>query len=256
LERDFRTPLVDFFRRGEVSSDVRTLAAKGVIAPRASEQLALLVLLADDPDPDIRTTALNTISRIPEEALSAFLAGSDVPQDIRHFFASRGITPGANTAVEVGEPLVSEPDGEESEPEPAVGTLQRLSRMTVAERLKTAVLGSREERALLVRDSAKLVAVAVLSSPRVTDSEVESFARMTNVCEDVLRAIATGRQWLKNYGTVSALVRNPKTPVGISLSLVPRLSERDVKSLSLDRNVPEAVRSLARRKLAAGQQRR
>ena len=74
-----QSPLIDFFRRGEAARDIRLLAAQGVFAPRAGEQLAILVQLAGDTDDEIRTTAEETISRIPREALAAFLAGSDVP---------------------------------------------------------------------------------------------------------------------------------------------------------------------------------
>ena len=87
------TPLLDFFKRGEVARDVRLLAAQGALAPRAHEQLAILVLLLDDRDPEIRTTADATIDRIPVESLTAFLARSDVPIDLREFFADRGIFP-------------------------------------------------------------------------------------------------------------------------------------------------------------------
>jgi ABC-type lipopolysaccharide export system ATPase subunit len=96
------------------------------------------------------------------------------------------------------------------------------------------------------------VAAAVLSSPKLTDSEVEAFAKMANVTEEVLRAIAMNRSWMKNYGVVSGLTRNPKTPPGISMQLVARLNERDLKMLTTDRNVPEAVRLAARKFLKKG----
>jgi hypothetical protein len=107
--------------------------------------------------------------------------------------------------------------------------------------------GTREQRAQLIRDSNRIVAVAVLSSPKVTDSEIETFARMANVAEEVLRIIGTNRSWLKNYSVVLALTRNPKTPPAISMQLMHRLGDKDVKMLAIDRNVPEALRQAARR---------
>jgi hypothetical protein len=95
------------------------------------------------------------------------------------------------------------------------------------------------------------VALAVLSSPKLTESEVESYARMTSVGEDVLRTIAQTRAWIKNYGVVSALVRNAKTPVALSLNLLNRLTETDVRRVSIDRNVPEPLRIAARRRLVS-----
>jgi hypothetical protein len=113
--------------------------------------------------------------------------------------------------------------------------------------MKLAMRGTREQRAQLIRDSNKLVAVSVLSSPKLNESEVESFARMANLTEDVLRIIAMNRAWVKNYSVVAALTRNPKTPLAQAMSFLQRLNERDLKSLSIDRNVSEALRLAARK---------
>jgi len=107
--------------------------------------------------------------------------------------------------------------------------------------------GTREQRAQLIRDSNRLVASAVLSSPKLTESEVESFAKMANVTEEVIRVIAANRTWTKNYGVVLGLAKNPKTPAGISMQLLHRLNEKDIKMLGVDRNVPEVLRLAARK---------
>ena len=109
--------------------------------------------------------------------------------------------------------------------------------------------GNREERAILIRDPNRIVTAAVLSSPKMNDTEVASIAKMQNVSEDVLRTIAHNRAWLKNYSVVLAVVKNPKTPVALSMNLMARLSEKDLKLLSIDRNVPDALRTQARRKM-------
>jgi hypothetical protein len=127
-----------------------------------------------------------------------------------------------------------------------------LSGLPVIQRMKLAMKGTRAQRAQLVRDSNKLVAAAVLSSPKLTETEVESFAKMANVAEEVLRTIAMNRVWVKNYGVVAGLARNPKTPPGIAMQMVQRLNERDLKMLAMDRNVPEAVRLAARKFLRKG----
>jgi hypothetical protein len=88
-----------------------------------------------------------------------------------------------------------------------------------------------------------------MSSPRLTDSEVESFARMSSVGEEVLRMIGQNRRWLKSYAVVVALTKNSKTPVATSMHLMSRLSTREVTMLSVDRNVPEALRRAARAKV-------
>lgn len=251
-----RTPLLDFFRRGEVAPDVRLQAAQGALAPRAQEQIALLMLLVDDQDPDIRAAAEATISSIPRGSLEAFLARSDASSEVRAFFAARGVAPGAVAAtgdaplVDIADNAV--PDLPEELPagaEPRASTVQKIAALNVAQRMTVAMKGTREERAILVRDPNKIVAAAVLSSPKLNDAEVEAIAKMANVSEDVLRTIALSRAWTKNYAIVHALVRNPKTPVAMSMNFLPRLVDKDLRSLSTNRNVPEVLRVTARKKV-------
>ncbi len=274
MESWTHTPFLDFFRKGEVAADIRMLAAQGALAPKAHEQLALLVLLSSDASQSIRETAERTLSRIGPMELASFLARSDVNPDIKAFFARRGVTPGDEPARSADAPLVAA-EGEDAEltagEEPSAGegdaaivnaareripTVQRLSLMTITEKIKTAMRGTREERQVLIRDPNKLVALGVLSSPKLTEQEIETFARLASISEDVLRVIATSRTWIKNYSVVSGLTFNPKTPVALSMGFVNRLNERDVRMLSTDRNVPEPLRILARKILTANQARK
>jgi len=121
---------------------------------------------------------------------------------------------------------------------------QRLARMNVIERLTLALKGGKEERMALIRDPNKLVQRSVLQSPRLSDLEVETFASMTNVSDEVLRHIALNRNFMKNYAVVRNLVNNPKTPVDISLHHIQRLVTTDQKKLSMNKNVPETVRTM------------
>lgn len=274
------TPLLDFFKRGEVERDVKMLAAQGTLAPRAYEQLAILVLLLDDPDVEIRATAEGTLDRIPVETLRGFLARADIPIGMREFFGDRGIFPAEIPALETDVPLfdiapeefgtdppeaagaasetAAEPAAEEAEAEPdedentdRLGAAQKLAKMTFPQRLKAAVKGTREMRAILIRDPNKMIASSVLSSPKVSEPEIAGFAKMQNVSEDVLRIIAANRAWTKNYTVVLALTKNPKTPMAMSLNFLNRLTNKDVAMISVDRNVPEALRIAARKKAAA-----
>jgi hypothetical protein len=253
------TPLLDFFKRGEVARDVRLLAARGVLAPRAHEQLEILALLLDDPDAEVRETADQTLARIPREALETFLGRSDVAIGLREFFADRGIFPAEIPTIELPEddPIIEADagDGETFEDESdgaRESVVQRIAQMGFTQRLRAAVKGTREMRSILIRDPNKMIAAAVLSSPKVSEPEVESFARMANVSEDVLRIIGSNRAWMKNYGIVVGLTKNPKTPIGLSLNLISRLNDRDVTMLSVDRNVPEPLRVAARKRFSQG----
>jgi len=247
MDAGVRSPLIDFFRRGEVANDIRMLAAQGALAPRAHEQLALLLLLADDPDPAVASTAAATIDQLPPESVSRFIARKDVPPQMVDFFASRGIQPDASVVAEDDQPLVDAAADELPEESEKAADPHVLSSLPIIDRMKLAMRGSREQRSQLIRDSNKLVAVAVLSSPKLNESEVENFARMANLTEDVLRIIGSNRAWVKNYNIVSALTKNPKTPPALAMNFLQRLNERDLKRLATDRNVAEPVRLAARK---------
>jgi hypothetical protein len=251
------TPMLDFFRRGEVARDVRMLAAQGAIAPRPMEQLGILVVLTSDSDPEIRQTAEQTLKLLPDELLAGFIARADVPTELREFFIKRGIQPSATPAPDTDDALIDTDPSEldldgATEEEKALTFQQRLANMTVPEKVKCASKGTREMRALLIRDPNRMVAAAVLSCPKVNDAEVEAFAKMGNVSEEILRTIAMSRAWTKNYGVLLALVKNSKTPVALTMNMLQRLNESDVKKISTDRNVPEALRIAARRRVVSG----
>jgi hypothetical protein len=123
--------------------------------------------------------------------------------------------------------------------------LQRISRLSAAEKIALALKGNQEERLLLIRDSNKIVARAVLQSPKLTDAEIEAYASMKSVTEEVLRLIAVNRAFMKSYAVVRALVNNPRAPIDIALPLLNRLNERDLKGLMLNKNVAEVLRGMA-----------
>ena len=202
------TPLLDFFKRGNVDRDIRLMAARGELGLRPHEHAAMLALLIDDGDPDVASAA--------------------------------------RQSLDAGEtPTVAEAEAQDDQT-----TMERIAGMNPAQKLQMAMRGTREARAILVRDANRLVAMAVLSSPKISESEVENIAKMTNVSEDILRTIGQTRAWAKNYSIVSALARNSKTPIAVSLNLLSRLMEKDVKALTTDRNVPDVVRLAARKRLA------
>lgn len=260
MDAGIRSPLIEALRRSDAPREVRLEAAHGLVAPRGVEQLALLMLLVDDDDADVRSAATRTLDALPPAAVAAAVGRSDATGEMVRFFEARGITP-VSVDSDADAPILDADDtawaDEEAEPVPApaveLSVTQQIQQMTVVQRVRAAMKGTREMRAILVRDPNKLVASAVLSSPKLGMAEVEAFAKMATVGEDVLRAIALNRAWVKNYAVAVGLTRNPKTPVALSLSLLNRLVDRDVKAVSIDRNIPEPLRLAARRKIAASQ---
>jgi hypothetical protein len=123
--------------------------------------------------------------------------------------------------------------------------MQRVAHMNVVERLTLALKGGRTERALLIRDSNKLVQKCVLQSPRLSETEVEFFAAMTNLPSEILRTIGLTRVFIKNYTVVRNLVNNPKVPLDVTLHMLPRLNATDLMKLTGNKNIPETLRTTA-----------
>src|ERR1700720_137928 len=123
--------------------------------------------------------------------------------------------------------------------------LQRLAKMGVSERVQFAFKGGSEARRPLIRDSNKVVQRAVLQSPRLTEQEVESFAGMSSLTDEILRLIAGNRVFRKNYTVIRNLMNNSKTPLDVTLHMLPSLNAVDLKKLSNNKNVPETLRTTA-----------
>jgi hypothetical protein len=126
---------------------------------------------------------------------------------------------------------------------------QRIQKMNVAEKIKLATKGNKECRTILIRDSNKLVSVATIRSPRITEGEVLTQSTNKVAADDVLRAIYTNREWMRMYIIKLAIVKNPKVPQGVSMRLLTQLHESDVKALSKDKNVSGSIQMLAKKQL-------
>ncbi len=125
--------------------------------------------------------------------------------------------------------------------------LQKIAKLDIKGRIALAMRGGKEERSILIRDSTKLVSLAVLDSPKVSETEVEGYALQKNVLEAVLRAIPLKRKFAKNYNIMRNLVFNPRTPLDLSLGLMKNLLVHDLRNLSGNKEVSDTIRKLALR---------
>jgi hypothetical protein len=125
--------------------------------------------------------------------------------------------------------------------------LQKLSRLRVVERVQLALKGGRGERLLLIRDPCKVVQRAVLQSPQLSEQEVEGFANMASLTDETLRLIAGNRKYRKNYTILRALMFNPKTPLEVTLHLLPHMRPQEIKFLTTNKNVADTLRTAAMR---------
>ncbi len=127
-----------------------------------------------------------------------------------------------------------------------LSVIRAVQKMSNPQKIKLALTGGKEARGLLIRESNKQISTAVLENPRITDGEIDFFAKSTNLSEDIMRKIGTNSEWTKRYSVAQALVNNPKCPPGIAVGFVVRMNDKDLALLEKSRNVSEAVRSAAR----------
>lgn len=174
--------------------------------------------------------------------VAALIASSVITAEQRNQLVEleREEAEGAGAFLEAAEAL--EPDRAKRET-----LLQKLSRLRVVERVQLAIKGTRDERMLLIRDPCKVVQRAVLQSPQVSEREVESYAAMASISEEVLRLIAVNRKYRKNYSIVHALMFNAKTPLEVTLHLLPTVTAQDLKNLAGNKNIPDTLRTAATR---------
>jgi len=169
---------------------------------------------------------------------------SDAPQDLHAIAAS----------VERGDDPYVVPDEMLVEPEPDKPVNKSLYAqilgMTVGERIKLALKGNKDARAILIRDPNRLIQQFVMQNPRISDDEVVAIARNRNLDSEILRKIGDHKYWPRNYQVRLALVTNPKTPLATVLHYVNSIMERDLRLLAKSKNVSATVVAQARRMLA------
>src|SRR5450432_1460937 len=188
-------------------------------------------------------TLMDSLDRVAESATlaAALLQSSSATADHKRVLQE---LLGPETPVDESALMEALMDVEPS-PERRQTLLQRLSKMSVSERVQFAIKGGSEARRTLIRDSNKVVQRAVLQSPRLTDQEVEAFAAMASLTDEILRLIANNRVFRKNYAVVRNLMNNSKTPLDVTLHMLPTLNAMDLKKLSTNKNVPETLRTTA-----------
>jgi hypothetical protein len=218
LEAEEGTPVPDEVVVTYLKENAEAIAAEGE-KPYQSVG-GVVELLGQDYFPVIDTAAVATPEQTPSPAASASTVAA------------------AATPKLAPKPKVPEPAKREN-------SVQKINRLDIKGRIQLALKGNKEERSLLIRDGTKVVALAVLEAPKLSDGEVEKFASQKNVLEAVLRQIPLKRRFMKNYLVVRNLVANPRTPLDLGLGLMKNLMVQDLKNLSANKEVSETIRKLA-----------
>jgi len=205
-----------------------------------------LILSEGTVEPEFLTAVLEANRNRPE-ILNVLLTHYRTPSEIRAEVSGLLHLPAPTTAALELERKKAEEIPEEERKQTL---LTKIRQMSAGEKIHLAMRGSREVRNVLIKDTNKEVVRSVMENPKMTESEVELIAMNRNVQEEVLRMIGSRREWMKNYAVVLALVTNPKTPIGVSLSHVTKIKKNDLVKFERNKNLPEAVRAAAKGLLA------
>jgi hypothetical protein len=258
----------------EVTQLLNALSDQSDSGPFPNEPAAVDTLTVASAENPATPSSFEESQEPPDEEVSAYLAehASEIAAEENKAFQPVGgivdllgadYFPISEVKDVATEPSVTQPSGTAtaaaaapakapvaSKPHPHAeqqreNTLQKINRLDVKGRIQLALKGNKEERSILIRDGTKVVALAVLDAPKITDGEVERFALQKNVLEAVLRQIPLKRRFMKNYVVVRNLVSNPRTPLDLGLSLMKYLLIQDLKNLSSNKEISDTVRKLA-----------
>ncbi len=151
---------------------------------------------------------------------------------------------------------LSEDSDEELEEEDYKHLSQKIADMGISEKIKTAMLGNKEARSILIKDANKMVSSAVLQSPKITEEEIEAVSRSRAISDEIIRQIANNRDWTRNYSVKLNLVNNVKTPLHVSMKFLNHLTQKDVRQISRSKDVPAPVATAARKLIQKRQEKK
>ena len=233
---------------------LHALAANPLLSPAQHEELKNALAALGEAAPELESVELDAqllqfvaehAAEIAAEEGKAFQLTGEAEAEDAPAATAQPAAPAPAPAPSAAAAPTAQAKKQKAEEAAHMSPLQRISRLTVGERVQLAMKGNKEERYLLVRDGSKVVSSAVLESPKLTDQEIEMFASLKNVQESVLRGIAGKRKFMKTYGVVRSLANNPRCPLDVQLTIVKNLLNNDLRAVSMNKNVSETVRKVA-----------
>jgi len=199
----------------------------------------LLGISAEEKKSEVPSQKGEEEKYVPSEEERKLLKSVNLPKDVLELLQGESLE-----EIPIPKEFLMEEEDTSEEKREKIAKL--LATLTASQKIKLAIVGNSEVRKMLLRDPNKLVALTALKSPKTREGEVEEIARSRSVHEDLLAEIGNNRVWLRNYKIRLALVQNPKTPLYVSSKLLHTLSERDIKAIAKDKNVPSSLASMAK----------
>ncbi len=274
------SPAVAQYGRPGTPAETRLAGCAAASGLLPYERITLLFCLSKDPDSAVKSTAIQQLGMLPEDVIDVYSASSDahpvvldmlsrltlarssiadVPPDQADVPGQSEIpaedledveadqTPDEEAVVEDDE---EEENGDESfdvQDEEFLSKYKMAQLMGIGEKIKMALSGDKEWRAILVKDANKLVSGSVIKNPRITEAEVLALIKSGIQNDEIMRLICANKEWIKNYNIRKALISNSRTPVQNAMRYLDSMGEKDLASFAKSKNISSVVSTMAKR---------
>lgn len=234
------------------------------------DHLMLLFCLSKDSDLSVRSVALSSLNNLPTDIILGYL-NSDLAHPlilnalptICHNYPDIAVserieTCATQSAEDLPTTLHDEPEQEEEpeddapvneEEEEFLSKYKTAQIMGIGEKIKMALSGDKEWRAILVKDANKLVSGSVIKNPRITEGEVHTLIKSGIQNDEIMRLICANKEWIKSYKIRKALVENNRTPVQNAMRYLGTMTEKDLASFAKSKNIASVISTMAKRLL-------
>lgn len=260
------SPAVAAYVRPGTSPEVRLSGCTAAGSMAVADRLMLLFCLSKDAEPSVRAAAVSALEKMPSGIISEY-RGCPNPHPLvldaleLHFPSRPEASPAAEAAMDANvddleDELEAEPDEESGEEIPVdedeeefLSKYKMAQLMGIGEKIKMALSGDKEWRAILVKDANKLVSGSVIKNPRITEGEILTLIKSGIQNDEIMRLICANKEWIKSYKIRKALVENSRTPVQNAMRYLGTMSEKDLSSFAKSKNISSVVSTMAKRLL-------
>jgi DNA-binding CsgD family transcriptional regulator len=220
------------------------------------ERITLLFCLSKDPESTVKSSAIEELKLLPQDVVRVYAYSVDAHPLVLEMFSKIGFA--SKSAIEIPNDSTGptdptdqsdEPDQIDESNEEFLSKYKMAQVMGIGEKIKMALTGDKEWRALLVKDANKLVSGGVIKNPRITESEVLAMVKAGIQNDEIVRLICANREWVKNYNLRKALISNSRTPIQNAMRYLDTMGEKDLAAFAKSKNISSVLSTMAKRVL-------
>ncbi|HIJ95734.1 MAG TPA: hypothetical protein HPP94_08360 [Desulfuromonadales bacterium] len=254
------SPAVAAYVRAGTTAEVRLAGCSAASDLPPFERITLLFCLTKDAEPAVRSAAAVGMLSLPEDVISEYRSSTEahplvleVLDRIKPAVQESPVSANSDVSGQSDQSELSE-EMEDDEPideqnEEFQSKYKIALMMGIAEKIKMALSGDKEWRAILIKDSNKLVSSSVVKNPRYSDAEVLGLIKAGIQNDEIMRLICANKEWIKNYQIRKALVESSRTPVQNAMRYLSTMNEKDMAHLAKSKNIPSVISTMAKRLL-------